>query len=372
MPDLALRQKTTADVLTGCTEIRELEDGYGLSYPKTDTWANKLDAFAESWSKSSPHMSFELVDPCEGDLIWLEIRGPEGTKQFVEGSRYMLMSHLNPAMTLGHRTRHGLRFLSSPLRVLPDFLIIGAKKCGTTALYNYLTQHPAIAPALRKEIYYFNALYSRGRFWYRSYFPTVFEKLAARVVARRPFLTGEATPDYLYTPECPPLVAETIPSARLIAILRNPIDRAFSFYNHNLRAGLETLPFEQAIDQEQQRLDEEAQRCAQDPSVVPFHSVHHSYKARGVYVDQLKTWTDIFPREQLLVLKTEDQFLQPEQTLRRAFEHLQLPYHAPEAFRKLNAVPYADMEPHVREKLRAHFEPHNQRLYEYLGDDLAW
>ncbi|MFT7464687.1 MAG: hypothetical protein ACI9EF_003045 [Pseudohongiellaceae bacterium] len=371
-PNLALRQKTTADVLTGCTEVKELEDGYALKYPKTSTWSGKLDAFTEAWRKSSPNMTFELVERDDSSSVWLEIRGPEGTKPFVEGARYMLMSHLNPAMTTGYRLRHGMRYLTSPLRVLPDFLIIGAKKCGTTALYNYLTQHPAIAPALKKEIYFFNAYFGKGKLWYKAFFPTVFEKFAAKTLGGRQFLTGEATPDYLYLDDCPAKVAQTTPNARLIAILRNPIDRAYSFYNHNLRAGLETLSFEEAIDQEEQRLADERVRFAADPSLIRFHTMHHSYKLRGVYVDQLKTWTDVFPRDQLLVLKTEDQFLEPEQTLRRAFEHLGLEYHAPEAFKKINTAPYSDMDPAVREKLSAYFEPHNQRLYDYLGTDLAW
>ena len=94
-------------------------------------------------------MSFE-VQPGEQGPIMLHIRGPDGTKQFVEGARYMLSSHINPAPTLGNKFKQGLRYLTGPLRTLPDFLIIGAKKCGTTALYSYLTQSPSIAPAFRK------------------------------------------------------------------------------------------------------------------------------------------------------------------------------------------------------------------------------
>jgi len=368
-PNLQVRQKNTAAVLTGCVETAELDDGYALCYPDTPAWEEKLEAFMSNWRVSSPNMHFGLRREAENKRVWLEITGPEGTKQFVEGARYMLTSHINPAGSLMFSLRHGLRFLTSPLRLRPDFVVIGAKKCGTTALYDYMTQHPAIAPALKKEIYYFNAYHGRGQYWYRSFFPTVFERMAAR---GQPFLTGEATPDYLYRSECPERVRQLIPKARLIAILRNPVDRAYSFYNHNLRAGLETLSFEAAIDAEEERLAEERGRLADPDRENGFAFMNYSYKARGIYVDQLTKWAEVFPTQQLLVLRTEDLFEDPETTLRKAFDSLDLPYHAPARFRKINTAPYDPLEPHLRSKLEDHFAPHNGRLAEFLGTDPLW
>ncbi len=372
-PDLAelrQRQKTTADVLTLCQEMNELEDGYALSYPRTDAWSQKLDAFAESWRASCPQMTFEVVSE-DGSLL-LRIRGPEGTKEFVDGARYMLTSHLNPAPSFKSKLRLGMRWLTSPLRVLPDFLIIGAKKCGTTALYAYLTQHPSIAPAFKKEIYFFNAFYGKGSNWYRGFFPTKRERRRA-MSAGRPLLTGEATPDYLFNPHAPERTFATIPAARLIAILRNPVDRAYSFYNHNLRAGVERLSFEEAVDREEERLAGEREKVLADPSYFSFDYEHHSYLTRGVYADQVEDWTKRFPRSQLLVLATEDLYERPEPTLREALAFLDLPYHAPREFKTLNAgAPYPDMDPATRRKLEAYFEPHNRRLYEFLDKDLGW
>jgi hypothetical protein len=232
-----------------------------------------------------------------------------------------------------------------------------------------MTQHPAIAPALKKEIYYFNAYHGRGQYWYRSFFPTIFERMAAK---GQPFLTGEATPDYLYRSECPERVRQLIPKAQLIAILRNPVDRAYSFYNHNLRAGLETLSFEAAIDAEEERLAEERGRLADPDRENGFAFMNHSYKARGIYVDQLTKWAEVFPTRQLLVLRTEDLFQDPETTLSKAFGSLDLPYHAPARFRKINTAPYDPLEPHIRRKLEDHFAPHNARLAEFLGTDPLW
>ncbi|MHC4845901.1 MAG: sulfotransferase domain-containing protein, partial [Planctomycetota bacterium] len=371
--NLGQRQKTTADVLTRCTGLTELEDGYQLEYPRTETWEQTLDAFQATWRKSCPQMTFERADEQgEGTLV-LQIRGPDGTKQFVEGARYMLTSHINPAPTLKHKFQQAYRLASSPLRTLPDFLIIGAKKCGTTALYSYLTQHPSIAPALKKEIYFFNAFHGRGKLWYRSHFPTVLTKWQAKRSSGRPLLTGEATPDYLFHPHCARLIHEDVPKAKLIVILRNPVDRAYSFYNHNLRAGLETLSFDEAVDSEEARLAEEAKKVDAQPDYFSFDYMHHSYLRRGIYVDQLKSWNEFFPKEQMLVLQTEALYERPKELLERAFEFLDLPYHEPGAFKKLNAAPpYPDMDPSAREKLSRYFEPHNRRLYEYIGTDMGW
>jgi len=364
VPNLRERQETTAAVLTRCQEVTELEDGYALEYPRTKAWSERLESFTTAWQKSCPHMTFEVSQDAAGPLR-LKIRGPEGTKEFVDGARYMLTSHINPAPTLGFKVRQTGRILTSPLRRLPDFLIIGAKKCGTTALYSYLTQHPRIVPAFKKEIYYFNAFHAKGANWYRSFFPTVFES--------KEHLTGEATPDYFFHPAAPDRIRAMVPEVRLIAILRNPVDRAYSFYNHNLRAGLETLSFEEAIDREPERLAGELEKMKANPDHFSFAYMHHSYLTRGVYVDQLEDWTARFEKSQICVLNTDDLYHRPEETLTRALDFLGLPYAKPAAFKKLNAAPYyPDMDPAMRKRLEQYFEPHNRKLYEFLGADLGW
>lgn len=361
IPNLRERQETTAAVLTRAKNVEELEDGYALEFPDTREWTERLRSFQASWRESCPQMTFEVTAAGSGQR--LEIRGPEGTKQFVDGSRYMLTSHINPAPTLRFKAEHALRYVTSPLRKLPDFLVIGGKKCGTTALYSYLTQHPSIEPALKKEIYYFNAFFQKGRAWYRSFFP----------LRSSGGLTGEATPDYLFHPAAARRIHDAVPTARLFAILRNPIERAYSFYNHNLRAGLETLSFEDALEREDERLAGEVEKIERDPDHFSFAYMHHSYKLRGVYVDQLEEWTALFPKEQLCVLNTDDLYDRPEEVLRRAFEFLGLSYAAPREFKKLNAAPpYPDMDPGTRARLEEYFRPHNQRLYEFLGTDLGW
>lgn len=279
----------------------------------------------------------------------------------------MLLSYLNPAPTLGKKLQRAFGLATSPLRVLPDFLILGAKKCGTTALYWYLTQHPRVRPAFQKEVHFFTAAYGRGRLWYRSFFPTGL----ARALAAEPFLTGEATPDYLFHTYAAARVRRDLPDARLIVILRNPVDRAYSSYNHNLRSGLETLSFEEALDREEERLAS-AGGSVPRPGRFHFGQEHHSYCARGVYVDQLEAWLEQVPREQLLVLATEDLRSRRSETLRAALEFLGLPPREPEELKRMNVSLYPELDEGLRRRLEAYFEPHNRRLYELLGRDLGW
>ena len=365
LPDLQLRKKNTVQVLTGCKEAKPLDDGYSLRYPASGAWQKTLGTFAATWSKSAPQMTFEITEESSSSSYWLTIRGPEGTKLFVEGARHMLMSDITPPDTFQFRARHAARYATSPLRVLPNYLIIGAKKCGTTELYSYLTQHPAVAPALKKEINYFDALYSMNRNWYRSFFPTVFERSRIQKAAGQPFMTGEATPDYLFDTDAIARIHETIPGVRMLAILRNPIDRAYSHYNHNLRAGLESLSFVEAMEAEQERVSE-------DSELYFFHKTNLGYAQRSTYINQLEDWAKVFDKSQFCVLKSEDLYEFPERTLTRAFEFLGLNYVAPREFKKLNTAPYPDMDPEVRARFAAHFQADNERLYEFLGEDFGW
>src|SRR5437868_6286833 len=113
------------------------------------------------------------------------------------------------------------------MRLVPDFIIIGAQKGGTTSLYNYLITHPGIAPIYVKEPHFFDTSFSKGLVWYRSHFPTRLEKYYAQHFHKLDFITGEASPYYLFHPLAPERVAKTLPHVKLILVLRNPVDRAY-------------------------------------------------------------------------------------------------------------------------------------------------
>jgi hypothetical protein len=250
---------------------------------------------------------------------------------------------------------------------LPDFLIIGAQKCGTTYLYDELVKHPNVAGARTKEIHFFDARYSYGAAWYRTFFPR--HKPGH---SQPPILTGEASPSYLFYPHTARRVSELVPHIKVIALLRNPVDRAYSHYNHEVRLGFETLPFEDALEKEGERLLGEREKAAADETYYGHNLIHYAYTARGAYVDQLEVWRQFLPKEQMLVIRSEDFYKQPAKTIHEVEAFLGLPDHHPEQQGKPKVFPYPKMSAKTRQKLLDHFKPHNQRLNEYLGADFGW
>ena len=168
--------------------------------------------------------------------------------------------------------KRAFRVTTSPLRMMPDFIIIGTQKGGTTSLYRYLIDHPNIAPIYIKEPHYFDIHFHKGIGWYRSHFPTAVEKYYARHVEKHDLITGEASPYYLFHPRAPQRVAKTLPKAKLIILLRNPVDRAYSQYQHQLRQpGVEPLSFEEAIAYEEKRLAGEEEKILRDEKYDSFN-----------------------------------------------------------------------------------------------------
>jgi Sulfotransferase domain len=243
---------------------------------------------------------------------------------------------------------------------LPDFVIIGAKKSGTSSLLYLLNQHPDVEPAALKESHYFTGHFDEDIEWYRRCFP------APRWRDGRRTITGESTPGYLFSPLVPERMAEVIPQARLIALLRNPVDRAYSDYQQVAGKGRETRTFEEAM--------EEAMKAKETPREEDTGGTpYYEYLSRGIYVDQLLHWSKFFDGEQMLVLKSEDFFERPSETLELVLDFLDLPDWEPKTWRVRNPGRYEqEMDPATRHRLEEYFEPHNQRLYEYLGVDLGW
>ena len=264
------------------------------------------------------------------------------------------------------------RLMTGRLRVLPDYIIIGAQKCGTSSLYRYLNEHPAIAPAAGKEVHYFDWHYSRGTSWYRAHFPTVAARELFRVRTGRRLVTGEASPYYLFHPHAPGRIKTLLPAVKLIALLRDPVERALSAYHHQVRAGTETLPFAEAMDQEPARLAPEIERLSRDETYKSAAHRRFSYLARGLYADQLDAWFRVFPRDQLLVIRSEDFFEQPAATVAQVLQFVGLPPARSFGFRRFNVGDYEGMDPAIKARLTEYFAPHNQRLYDLLGRDLGW
>ena len=252
---------------------------------------------------------------------------------------------------------------TAALRPLPDFLIIGAQKAGTTALYAYLRRHPQITGPSWKEVSFFDRHYTRGEAWYRGNFPNAL---------RTRGLVGEASPSYLFHPLAPERVAALVPEAKLIALVRNPVDRAFSQYQHEVALGREPLSFEDALEAEGERLSGEVERMLADPAYFSRPWWDYTYRGRGRYAEQLDRWLAVFAREQLLVVPSEDLLAEPEQTHARVLEFLGAPPHRLDAYPRVFERQYEAMRPETRERLAAEFAEPNRQLYELLGRNLGW
>jgi hypothetical protein len=285
--------------------------------------------------------------------------------------RRALQRHSLPFL-IGWGLRRSLRLLTGRWRALPDFIIIGGQRCGTTSLYHYLVGHPAVAPAFMKEVHFFDTRYDKGLNWYRAHFPLARERRRSREKGRLPMVSGEATPYYLLHPHAPKRIAASLPEVKLIALLRNPVNRAVSQYHHQVRMGAEPLSFEAAIEKEIREGAGERQKMLVDEAYQSPMFQGYSYLARGVYVEQLQRWHRHFEWERLLILCSEDLYRDPAATVQQVVEFLGLPAWRGGPYPPYNRGVYDDLDEDLRQRLAAHFREPNQRLYDYLGRDFGW
>lgn len=262
---------------------------------------------------------------------------------------------------MGTRARH----------TLPDFVIIGAQKAGTSSIYRWLKEHPQVI-AHAKEIGYFSRHYERGPDWYRSHFPTEWRRTNFIAEHGRPLFTGEATPEYLLDPRAPRRMAELIPEVKLIASLRNPVDRAYSQFQMNRREGIEPVElFSDALSLEDARFgtpQERRRATRQRPSMAKW--TH--YLRRGHYADALSDWFAAFPRERFCIVTFDDLTARAERTVGTLEGFLGLAPHTHDALKPYNTGSYPPLEEPTRSALVDYFRPHNERLYNLLGCDFGW
>ena len=264
------------------------------------------------------------------------------------------------------------RLLTSRVRLTPDFIVIGVQKSGTTSLYKYMVKHPHIAPAFEKEIHFFDYKFNKGLDWYRLYFPTVIYKYFTENIFKHNIITGEATANYIFDLHAPRRISELLPKVKLIVLLRNPVDRAYSHYHHQVKAGREHLSFDDCVKTESERLKGEITKILADENYFGFNYRNFSYLLRGVYIDQLKRWFSYFTKDQILIIESENLFENPSVVVNNVFKFLGLPKFTKMRFKKYNSSVYTEMDKSTREYLVNYFKPHNSRLYKFLGRKFSW
>jgi hypothetical protein len=273
------------------------------------------------------------------------------------------------------RRRYRRRIQATPFRLAterwrlqPTFLVIGAAKSGTTSLCSYLGDHPSVLWARTKEVVYFSREYHRGPKWYRAQFP-----LRARARGVEGPQVGDGSPGYLFFPHAARRAYELDPALKLVALLRDPVERAYSHHQMRKRNHPGTPPtFEAHLERELETLPRLLEEVEADPDALWSQALADSCLFRGRYMEQLDRWLELFPRDQLLVLATEDLDRDPEAAVDEVLGFLGLPPAPRRDYPRLYVREYEPMKPETRKWLAGYYAEENRRLYELLGRDLGW
>jgi len=265
--------------------------------------------------------------------------------------------------------------ITAPARMLPSFLICGGQRCGTTSLYRALAAHPVVLKAvLHKGVHYFDTSYQHGLSWYRAHFPL--QRTAAKVEERLgvPAQTFESSPYYMYHPHAVARIARDLPGVKLVTLVRDPVERAYSQHAHELARGFEAEPsFARALALEPGRLHGQEERLADDPTYYSFAHQHHAYRARGEYATYLAAMAGRIGRDRMLVVESERLFATPEEVYDEVLAFLGLPNLGYPPFERHNARPRESaMDEQTRRDLTRHFAGYDDRLTEWLGHPPVW
>ena len=269
------------------------------------------------------------------------------------------------------------------IRVLPDFLVIGAKRCGTTSLYQHLSEHPCISRSPHDNIGFFNENYHLGINWYKSLFPTKFTR--DKIIKKHgKFLTYDVTPQYLREPYVAKRMFQTFPKMKLVVLLRNPIDKSYS--HHIMGKNSNTLnnnPEWEGIDNKQVSFEDIVNRDIELISKYEkkngelndnyFRNViTKTNLARGFYAQFLRKWFDVYDRKQFLILSSSELANSTQKTLNKIFNFLEIPeYDIPDTT-KINTQKYEPMKKQTREILIQFFKKYNNELYELIDRKFDW
>ncbi len=254
---------------------------------------------------------------------------------------------------------------TSHQRKLPEFIIIGTQKGGTTSLFAYLNQHPDVMMPWLKEPHFFNTHFDKGVEWYRRFFPLK----SSRKIG------GSVTPCYMYHPQVAERMAAVLPDVKLIVMLRNPVDRAYSGYIMGRDYGWDSAEtFEAALEQEE-RYKQETNILQINPYThIEFSKIHDKlfYLERSKYYSQLSVWFKYFKREQFLFIKSENFFENPKKELTKVYDFLGITPIYPTDLRPRNARQYDALSSEIRAELEAFFQEENKKLIELLGEEFSW
>ncbi len=264
--------------------------------------------------------------------------------------------------------------LATPgLHMTPAFLICGAQRCGTTSMYQALRRHPnVLRPTLSKGVHYFDTNFQHGMNWYRAHFPFTAQAALHQRRTGHGAVTFESSPYYLFHPLAAGRIATALPDVRIVILLRDPVERAYSAHAHEFARGYETEPFARAVELEDRRLQGEEDRLIADPKYVSHAHQHQAYLRRGYYIDQVQRMVDAVGRDRVNVVDAEDFFSDPAPVWRQVTSFLGLPVHQGPEFRRHNARPRSALDESLRQELQARYAEADDRLAQWWGRTPSW
>ena len=283
------------------------------------------------------------------------------------------------------------RKITNRFRMLPSFLIIGGAKSGTTSLFAYLIEHPNIIPGSTKGGFFFSFLGNNTTSFYRSHFP----------IKRKNLITCEATGGYFVHPLIPARVHKLLPLVKLIVVLRNPVERAYSEFHYRVMIGEQiTENFEDVIKSELKRIEIGKNNPELKIENTNYHQFSFSHLRHGLYAQHLENWLKFFPKEQLLILHAKDLYNNLDNIVAETFDFLNLPKYQIESRIEKNKIDkirplggrqrniyknidsktrtlfnvqnYPEMKSKTRKLLQDIFRPHNEKLFEMIGKRFDW
>jgi hypothetical protein len=259
--------------------------------------------------------------------------------------------------------------LTAPFRVLPNFVVIGVGRGGTTSLYHYLGQHPCIVKSAYDEIGYFDDNYHLGVNWYRSMFPTKFHK--EKIIKKYgKFLTFEVTPWYIRKPWIAERVKNLLEDVKIIAVLRNPVDRTYSHYHLAVRDKVVTKSFEEVIEEDIEKL-KKYHLTKKDDNYFN-NIVQNSFLARSFYAEQLEKWFNVFNKKNILIISSEELSENTQNTLNTIFNFLNVHPEKIQNLDKVNVAKYPAMSNKIRKQLINYFYEYNENLFDLINRRFDW
>lgn len=281
------------------------------------------------------------------------------------------MNYSNNKLTIKHSIYNILRYqlldrhyygLTAKLRPLPDLIVIGAKRCGTTSLYQHLVEHPCISRSTKDNVGFFNNNFELGLNYYRSFFPMKPKNKYKK------HIVFEVTTSYMQESRTAERIFKTLPDVKLLLMVRNPVDRAYSEYNlEKNRQSFDDLAFE-----EMTRIREEDKNLVEGKNVELFaHGKYHLLR-KSMYYQQLVPWLQLFPRDQILILSAEDYDKKTQDTYNEIFDFVGVERYEVKRSERVNKGKYSKMNDETRRVLLDYFKPYNEKFFQLIGKRFDW